>query len=86
MPYPWPQAFHILLERIVVACNRLPLALENLNKYLTDKEDEQEWEYVLSKVGRGIFDQGVLQTLRISYNGLQDKEEQQFFLDMACFF
>eukprot|EP01018_Ginkgo_biloba_P029562 Gb_20740 [translate_table: standard] len=75
-----------LLNRVVAACERLPLALENLGKYLTDKEDEQEWEDVLSKVGRGISDQGVLQTLRISYNGLRDKEEQQIFLDTACFF
>ncbi|CAI8594236.1 unnamed protein product [Vicia faba] len=62
----------------------LPLALEVLGSYLYNKT-ESEWELVLEKLQRIPHNQ-VQNKLRISYDGLNDDDEQEIFLDIACFF
>jgi len=62
----------------------LPLALEDLGSYFFDRGNA-EWKSVLDKLKRIPNDQ-VQNKLKISYDALNDDNEKEIFLDVACFF
>eukprot|EP01018_Ginkgo_biloba_P005506 Gb_23307 [translate_table: standard] len=77
--------FSDLSQRIVNACNGLPLSLEIIGAHLFDKKDDTKcWDEALKRI-ESLQDEDLYKTLKISYNGL-NYEEQQIFLDIACFF
>ncbi|CAL5195443.1 unnamed protein product [Lathyrus oleraceus] len=72
--------FSKLSRNVVAYCGGLPLALEVLGSYLSERT-KQEWRSALSKLKK-IPNSQVLQKLRISYDGLEDYKEK----DICCFF
>ncbi|XP_058755526.1 disease resistance protein RPV1-like isoform X2 [Vicia villosa] len=76
--------FDRISRNVVKYSEGLPLALEVLGSYLYHKT-ESEWELVLEKLQK-IPNNHVQNKLRISYDGLNDDDEQEIFLDIACFF
>jgi energy-coupling factor transporter ATP-binding protein EcfA2 len=76
---------------IIKACAGLPLSLEVLGSYLCDIPILEVWKDTLHtlKTGRSITggsnNEVLWTTLRISYDNL-DKNHQNMFLDIACFF
>jgi hypothetical protein len=83
--------FKNISMEIIKACEGLPLSLEILGHYLCDIHDLEIWKGALHELkgGRNItkgFDNEMLwKTLWISYDQL-NKEHQDMFLDIACFF
>ncbi|XP_056161080.1 disease resistance protein L6-like [Syzygium oleosum] len=69
---------------IVATTGGLPLALMVIGSLLKGEEDERKWREMLKKVTKAP-DMTVQQKLRISYDVLESNE-QQIFLDIACFF
>ena len=78
------KGFSDLSRNVVAYCGGLPLALEVLGSYLSERT-KQEWKSALSKLKKIPNDQ-VQQKLRISYNGLEDHTLRDIFLDICCFF
>eukprot|EP01018_Ginkgo_biloba_P038664 Gb_05909 [translate_table: standard] len=79
--------FSDLSERIVNACKGLPLSLEIIGAHLFDKKDDTDracWDEALTRI-ESMQDEDLYKTLKISYDGL-NYQEQQIFLDIACFF
>eukprot|EP01018_Ginkgo_biloba_P030834 Gb_14963 [translate_table: standard] len=77
--------FSDLSQRIVNACQGLPLSLEIIGAHLFDKKDDKEcWNEALRRI-ESLQDEDLYKSLKISYDGL-NYEEQQIFLDIACFF
>ncbi|GAU26182.1 hypothetical protein TSUD_354040 [Trifolium subterraneum] len=76
--------FTKLSTEVVAYCGGLPLALEVLGSYLSERT-KQEWKSALSKLEKIPNDQ-VQQKLRISYDCLEDHTEKDIFLDICCFF
>ncbi|KAH7431133.1 hypothetical protein KP509_08G031500 [Ceratopteris richardii] len=69
-------------ERVIEACNGLPLALKVVGSHLYNVNDKPCWEEsftYLQKNNSKIFD-----VLRISFDGLQN-DEKEVFLDICCF-
>ncbi|CAL5195431.1 unnamed protein product [Lathyrus oleraceus] len=73
-----------LSRNVVAYCGGLPLALEVIGSYLSQRT-KQEWKCVLLKLERIPNDQ-VQEKLRVSYDGLKDDMEKDIFLDICCFF
>ncbi|XP_048141261.1 disease resistance protein L6-like isoform X1 [Rhodamnia argentea] len=73
-----------LSREIVYATGRLPLALEVIGSLLYNKKKQEQWKKTLKELRRAPHD-GVFGKLRISYDALSF-EQQQIFLDIACFF
>ncbi|MED6217012.1 hypothetical protein PIB30_013483 [Stylosanthes scabra] len=71
-----------LSRRAVTYCKGVPLALVVLGSFLHSKS-EAEWESALNKIEK-IPNKEIQTVLRLSYDDL-DYEEQQIFLDIACF-
>ncbi|XP_039164665.1 disease resistance protein RUN1-like isoform X1 [Eucalyptus grandis] len=79
-----PQSDYEVLSRDVVSTTGgLPLALEVIGSSLCGKRREV-WKDTLEKLKK-VPDKKVQEKLKISYDALDD-EEQQIFLDIACFF
>ncbi|XP_042508676.1 disease resistance protein L6-like isoform X1 [Macadamia integrifolia] len=78
-----PEQYLDLSKDVVRTTGGLPLALEVLGSYLVCKE-ESIWKDIVKKLTR-IPNDEVQKKLRISYDGL-NYEEQEMFLDIACFF
>ncbi|GAU30761.1 hypothetical protein TSUD_354860 [Trifolium subterraneum] len=76
--------FSELSRNVVAYCGGLPLALEVLGSYLSERT-EQQWRDALSKLEK-IPNHHVQQKLRISYDGLEDHTLKDIFLDICCFF
>ncbi|XP_057815155.2 disease resistance protein RPV1-like [Cryptomeria japonica] len=76
--------FEDLVEKFVCASNGLPLSLKVLGGQLHGWSNKDLWEDVLHKISR-ILPDDIINRLRVRYDAL-DKEEQQMFLDVACFF
>ena len=82
-----PQFFDIR-DKIVKACNGLPLSLKVMGAFLQGKERIRSWERAFQRMKRGRCldgDEGLWSTLRVSFDALKD-EEKKLFLDIACFF
>eukprot|EP00253_Pinus_taeda_P005269 PITA_05269 len=80
-PHP-PPGFIDLVERFVRACDVLPLSLKVTGALLCGRDDTY-WKELLNDFHK-IPPADIRETLKISYNSL-DQEYQQIFLDMACF-
>ncbi|XP_039157757.1 disease resistance protein RUN1-like [Eucalyptus grandis] len=78
-----PNNYYTLSEGIVSITGRLPLALEAIGSLLFGQEEKTIWEEMLGKL-RETPTGDVLGKLRISYDAL-DSDQQQIFLDVACF-
>ncbi|CAM6128893.1 unnamed protein product [Calypogeia fissa] len=84
-----PQVLEKLVNGIVSKCGGLPLALGVLGSYLYTVEDQEEWQRTHDALQNGeawsVIEKNLWAVLRISYNGLNEKE-QQIFLDATTFF
>ncbi|KAL5776122.1 hypothetical protein ACOSP7_009048 [Xanthoceras sorbifolium] len=79
-----PKDDHVeLSKKIVSYAKGLPLALQVLGVYLCGRTVE-EWKSALNRLRR-VPKEDILDTLRISYDGLEETEKK-IFLDIACFF
>ncbi|KAH9679662.1 Disease resistance-like protein DSC1 [Citrus sinensis] len=79
-----PAAGYLELSDIVIKyVNGVPLALKVLGRHLFGRSEE-EWESAIKKLSR-IPHMDIQKVLKVSYDGLDD-EEQNIFLDIACFF
>ncbi|XP_030464817.1 disease resistance protein RPV1-like [Syzygium oleosum] len=79
-----PQSDYEFISRDIVSTSGgLPLALEVIGSFLREKT-KKVWKDTLKKIKK-VPNKKVQETLRISYEAL-DYEEQQIFLDIACFF
>ncbi|PON42392.1 TIR-NBS-LRR-like protein [Trema orientale] len=79
-----PSRSYIELSRKVVNyAVGMPLALKVLGSHLYSKNKE-EWNSALNKL-KVVPNKKIQNILRISYDGLDDKEKD-IFLDVACFF
>ncbi|PPD68854.1 hypothetical protein GOBAR_DD34265 [Gossypium barbadense] len=72
-----------LSEEVVCYAGGLPLALEVLGSFLCDR-DIVQWRSAIERL-KEDSNKEVLNTLRISFDGLEEKEKN-IFLDIACFF
>ncbi|XP_054799420.1 disease resistance protein Roq1-like isoform X2 [Prosopis cineraria] len=70
-------------EVVKYACG-LPLALEVLGRFLC-KRDQVQWRDALDKL-KQTLPNDIFSKLCISYEGLEDEEYRDIFLDIACFF
>ncbi|KAH9288994.1 hypothetical protein KI387_033111 [Taxus chinensis] len=78
-----PPAYEGLVELFTKFCGGLPLSLKVVGSQLYGRSMDY-WESQLHKFA-GILPTDIKQMLRISYDAL-DEKEQQMFLDVACFF
>eukprot|EP00253_Pinus_taeda_P015666 PITA_15666 len=76
--------FEKVVEEFLNVCNGLPLSLKVLGALLRGTDDLKLWNAQLRKTSKEL-PKDIRSTLRISYDAL-DEEEQQIFLDIACFF
>ncbi|KAG8479614.1 hypothetical protein CXB51_029416 [Gossypium anomalum] len=75
--------FSELSEHIVNYAGGLPLALEVLGSFLCGRNLAQ-WRNAIERLKQDS-NKEILDTLRISFDGLEEKEKN-IFLDIACFF
>jgi energy-coupling factor transporter ATP-binding protein EcfA2 len=87
-----PHDFASITSEVVDACQGLPLSLEVTGSWLSTKRNPQEWKEGLSQLknvkpfgGDHIENDKLWGRLRICYFDLA-YEEQEMFLDIACFF
>ncbi|KAH9294872.1 hypothetical protein KI387_038460, partial [Taxus chinensis] len=73
-----------LTEKVVKACQGLPLTIEVIARLLYDKRDSKIWSEVLKQL-KSVEITKIEERLRISYDNLNDTEKE-IFLDIACFF
>ncbi|KAJ9554475.1 hypothetical protein OSB04_018520, partial [Centaurea solstitialis] len=78
------EEYERLSKEVVSYAGGLPLALKVLGSFLCDKEDMSVWRSALARL-KEIPESGILEKLKISYDGLQPIEKE-LFLDIACFF
>ena len=78
-----PKHYDILSKSVVSIAAGLPLALEIIGSFLFGK-GKVVWEDTLMKL-KEMPNDNVQKKLRISYEALDD-DQQQIFLDVACFF
>nr|XP_048320086.1 TMV resistance protein N-like [Ziziphus jujuba var. spinosa] len=74
--------YEMLLNHVTSYTNGNPLALKVLGSFLHSKSTD-EWESALNKLEK-VPNKDILDVLRISYEGLDDKGVQNLFLDIAC--
>ena len=79
-----PTNYEELSRRFVIYCNGIPLALNILGGHLCSTKNTKEWESALDKLEKDP-DKKIYTVLKISFDGLEE-DEQQIFLDIACFF
>ena len=83
-----PYLKHVV-EKIVDACCGLPLSLEVMGTCMQGEKRLRIWERTLQRLLRarhdGSHDKKIWETLKISFDNLND-QEKNMFLDIACFF
>ncbi|KAK9224731.1 hypothetical protein WN943_009767 [Citrus x changshan-huyou] len=72
-----------LSNKIIKYAKGVPLAIKVLGRFLCGRRI-QDWESAMTKMKR-IPHVDIQKVLKVSYDGLDD-EEQNMFLDIACFF
>ncbi|KAI9117798.1 hypothetical protein K1719_011213 [Acacia pycnantha] len=72
-------------KSVVQYAGGLPLALQALGSYLCGRSEEAVWRDALDKLKQINPYKNILQVLKISYDGL-DEKEQTIFLDIVCLF
>ncbi|ESR55102.1 hypothetical protein CICLE_v10024583mg, partial [Citrus x clementina] len=72
-----------LSSKVMKYAQGVPLAIKVLGCFLYKREKEV-WESAINKL-QSILHPSILEVLKISYDGLDDKEKN-IFLDVACFF
>ncbi|CAK9881983.1 unnamed protein product [Sphagnum jensenii] len=83
--------FKDICMKLIKACRGLPLSLKVLGSFLCNTKELETWEGALSKLKTGKSLTGgndneeLWSVLKISYEDL-DKQNQNMFLDIACFF
>ncbi|KAH8949044.1 hypothetical protein BDL97_10G009400, partial [Sphagnum fallax] len=83
--------FKDIRMKIIKTCGGLPLSLKVLGFFLCDTKELEMWEGALRKLKSGQNFMGgndneeLWNVLKISYDHL-DKQHQNMFLDIACFF
>ncbi|GLJ23730.1 hypothetical protein SUGI_0449780 [Cryptomeria japonica] len=78
-----PLAYKTLVESFVEFCGGLPRSLKVLGAHVYGR-DEYYWKLQLEKV-KTIQPKDIMQSLKISFDGL-DNHEKQIFIDIACLF
>ncbi|KAK2986986.1 hypothetical protein RJ640_024884 [Escallonia rubra] len=73
-----------LVNTAVAYCGRLPLALCLLGRLLFNKKVDY-WKSILEQLETTPLN-GIQKVLEISYNSLNDNNDKNIFLDIACFF
>lgn len=83
-----PYLKHVV-EKIVSACDGLPLSLEVMGIHLHGEQRLRIWERTLQRLLKArhdrSIDERIWKTLKISFDELND-EEKKMFLDISCFF
>eukprot|EP00253_Pinus_taeda_P024395 PITA_24395 len=82
-PHPLP-GFESLVNNFLTACNGLPLSLKVFGGLLCGNTDKSYWKDELEELRKTLPDD-IQKSLQISYDALK-REEQEIFLDIACFF
>jgi len=83
--------FNVITDKIVKACDGLPLSIEVMGRFLNTKHCLKIWEEALWRLtsaqalGGGTENEVLWNTLKICYDDLEE-EEKVMFLDIACFF
>ncbi|XP_039164487.1 TMV resistance protein N-like [Eucalyptus grandis] len=80
---PRPKELATLSCDIVATTGGHPLALEVIGSLLNETEDQRVWRETLKELSKAPH-MTVQQKLKVSYDALK-YEEQQMFLDIACF-
>ncbi|PSS02600.1 TMV resistance protein like [Actinidia chinensis var. chinensis] len=78
------QGYKELSEMFVQHCEGLPLALQVLGSSVCRKSLDV-WKSILQKL-QTLSDNKILEKLEISFDSLQDKNDKNVFLEIACFF
>lgn len=76
--------FRELVTEVVKSCHGLPLALELLGRSLSHMSTRAEWEEGIKRLTSHKYER-LWVKLRISYEALEDDEQEQMFQDVACF-
>ncbi|KAF2576222.1 hypothetical protein F2Q70_00002114 [Brassica cretica] len=79
-----PHGYMELACEVVERVDSLPLGLNVLGSHLRG-EDKEYWLDQLSRLRKGI-DGKIHKTLRVSYDGLNNKEDKALFRHIACLF
>jgi energy-coupling factor transporter ATP-binding protein EcfA2 len=83
--------FKDICMKFIKACGGLPLSLKVLGSFLCNTKELEMWEGALNKLKSGQSfigandNEELWSLLKISYDAL-DKQHQNMFLDIACFF
>ncbi|XP_049934589.1 disease resistance protein RPV1-like [Nymphaea colorata] len=78
------EKYQKLSEKVVSTTNGIPLMLEVFGALFFGIDCAEEWEGLLEELNKNQ-DKDVHERLRISYDGLSEKEKQ-VYLDIVCFF
>lgn len=82
-PFPPPE-FADLAERFARACDGLPLSLRVFGA-LVCGQNQSYWEEILNELDKRLPNTEIQEKLKSSYDKL-NSDDQQIFLDIACFF
>ncbi len=78
--------FQEIAKKVADACCGLPLALEVIGCFLFDKREECDLESTWPQTIKTLSEEkGILDKLKISYDGLSTEASKLMFLDIACF-
>ncbi|EOA15282.1 hypothetical protein CARUB_v10028683mg [Capsella rubella] len=81
--YP-PDGFMELASEVASLAGNLPLGLNVLSSYLRGREEE-DWMDMMPRLRKSL-DGKIEKTLRVSYDGLNNKKDKAIFRHIACLF
>ncbi|XP_039165010.1 disease resistance protein RPV1-like [Eucalyptus grandis] len=79
-----PEAYKSLSWDVVSGIKRIPLIVEHIGSAFRQKREEL-WKDTFKKLKDDVYNNNLQDLLHITYESL-DHEQQQIFLDIACFF